>query len=123
MKAHFLRGSSRWVFVIGGYAFKIPSLNSYQKFLYGLIANDTERKNYFEFYEVYPRNKLCPIVMYLPLGLLNVMKEATIMTEAEFTAFDYSGFVSLDNCCILPVERKADSFGYYKDQIVAIDYH
>lgn len=41
---NFYKGTTRWVFLIGKYAIKIPSLSSWKQFLKGLLANMQERE-------------------------------------------------------------------------------
>jgi hypothetical protein len=111
------KGASRWVICINNIAIKFPSLMSYTYFLYGQIANIEEMENS----KFLPREKLCPIIFHLPFGLMTVMKRARILTEEEFSKFDYNAFC---NPTFLSsyVEKKNDSFGYINDKIVAVDY-
>jgi hypothetical protein len=70
---------------------------------------------------IFPKEKLCPVLFYFPFGLVIIMKKAKPMTEQEFEQFDSNSFCELGNA-VLPVERKADSFGWVGDKIVATDY-
>jgi hypothetical protein len=69
--------------------------------------------------------RLCPIVFYLPGGWLTVMIKCRELTRKEFLTFDRNIFypypedISRFN---IPVEDKEDSFGWYRNKIVAVDY-
>ena len=112
------RGSTRWVLLIGGFAFKIPSLYSWKNFLWGLLANMQE----VEFNRcVEMKDKLCPIRFFLPLGLLVVMPKVRILTKDELPKEALEKFCVEDDFKI-PAELKHDSFGYFKGKLVAVDY-
>lgn len=113
-----IKGSSRYVFLLFGLAFKFPSLNSYRNFLWGLIANLNEHKLYYTL----KHKKLCPIVFHIPLGILNVMPMVKLMSEDEFNNFKPIEFCCLGEGKTIPAEAKRDSFGWYKGRIVVIDY-
>lgn len=112
-----LKGSSRWVIFLFGYAFKIPSFYSYERFLWGLLANLRENR----YYRLLKSEKLCPIIFYLPFGLLNIMPKVEILNENEFKQFDALNFC-LDNGNKIPAETKRDSYGKYCGKIVCVDY-
>lgn len=63
---------------------------------------------------------LCPVVFNLGGGFLIVMKRARILTWEEFCDFDYKTFRMTK--AAVPVEQKADSFGWLDGEIVAVDY-
>jgi hypothetical protein len=132
-------GVTREVFLIGRYAIKIPKLvYGWKMFLNGLLANMQEREFAAEGWP-----ELCPIVFSLPGGWLVVMRRARVMTDEEFAAFDFRAFVTRDDdyaaynldawggnarnggepeALVVPVEAKADSFGWLDGRVVAIDY-
>lgn len=62
------KGARRWVFITEKYAFKIPSLSSFEAFIEGLMHNISE--NSFAELEL---PELCPIVFRIPGGFLNIM--------------------------------------------------
>lgn len=117
------KGGSRLVFLTEKYAIKIPRLDSWRLFLYGLLGNIHEHQWRIG---VGPEVQkfLCPIIHYTPGGFLSIMPRCkqyddlyeqfkqTFQTEDEETARLLS--------CI--VEDKDDSVGVYNQQIVAIDY-
>lgn len=115
----FLRsGSTRWVLIIGKLVFKIPSLHNYTNFLWGLLANMQEVK-FSKCVDM--KHKLCPIKFYLPLGFLVVMPKVRVLKNGELSKEELLEFCTEDNFKI-PAETKSDSFGYYKEKLVAIDY-
>ncbi len=112
------KGSNRWVIYIGGFAFKIPSLYNYKRFLRGLLSNmqEIEFSHVVEFKE-----KLCPILYHLPFGFLIVMPRVRVLNEGEISKEELNKFCRVKEGNI-PAELKSDSFGYYKGRLVAIDY-
>lgn len=112
------KGSTRWVILIGKLALKIPSLYSWRNFLWGLLANMQE----VEFSRVsIMKDKLCPIRFHLPLGFFVVMPRARVLYHGEISKEDLKSFCDLKTC-VIPAELKYNSFGYYKGNLVAIDY-
>lgn len=109
-------GITRHVLLVGRWAIKVPRVTyGWRKFLCGLLCNQDEA--------LWGRSKLhgiCPCLFAIPGGWLIVQPRARVMTEAEFAAFDYKQFVTRREY-IIPAEKKADSFGWLNDQIVAID--
>jgi hypothetical protein len=65
----------------------------------------------------------CPVVFALPGGFLNVMPYARPLTaeDAEQIRFDFVTWTNRESH-IIPVEHKLDSVGWYRGEIVAIDY-
>ena len=111
-------GSTRWVILIGRFAFKIPSLHSWKNFLWGLLANIQE----VEFSKCNEmKHKLCPVKFYLPLGFLVVMPRVKILSKDDLPKEALEKFCVDDNFTI-PAELKHDSFGYFKGKLVAVDY-
>lgn len=111
-------GCTRIVVLTKRHAFKVPNvLNGYKLFLCGLLANFQEK----EMFDWRPRSELCPVRFALPLGFLVVMPRVRIMTDIEFEEFEVEAFTRKPTYS-LPVEAKANSFGYLNGSIVAIDY-
>lgn len=114
-------GCTRVVFITKRYAFKIPNFfeswgDKWRLLLHGLLANMQE----YRFSRAkYP--ELCPVIFYVPFGLLVVMPRVRVMTVEEFKVWDAQSFINKENY-ILPVESKWTSFGYLNGEIVAIDY-
>lgn len=100
-------GRNRLVLLTRRYAFKIPSLRSWQDLLYGLLNNLTEAR-----VGTSGHAGVCPVLWHIPGGWLVVMPRLPILTEAD----------EIPNIEGLCVERKMDSFGRYNDRIVAVDY-
>lgn len=117
-----LCGCTRIVILTKRYAFKIPNFavswgDKWRLFLHGLLANQQEWR--FWSYGRYP--ELCPVIFYLPLGLLVVMPKAQELSDEEFFSRDFKSLVDRKDYCI-PAEKKPNSFGWLNGQIVAIDY-
>lgn len=112
------KGSTRYVFFIGNYAFKIPSLHGYTQFLWGLLANMQEVK-FSKISSI--KDKLCPVVFYIPFGLMLVMPKVRVLNQNEISKSELESFC-LDKNCIIPSEIKYDSFGYLGNKLVAIDF-
>lgn len=123
-------GCTRFVILTKKYAIKIPQFKyKWRHFLQGLLANMQE----ISFSKINDE-RLCPIKFYIPGGWLLVMPRCAPITEATFSTLDLTRFwpdESEDyhpkNTCEranynAPVENKIDSFGYYNNKIVAIDY-
>ena len=108
-------GATRIVFLVGSYALKIPSMHSWQTFLWGLLGNMQERLFWTTRWP-----ELCPVLFSLPGGWLVVMSTAQPLTDEE------GGEVPEDWCergeYVVPAEMKRDSFGVLNGKIVAIDY-
>lgn len=112
------KGSTRYVLFIRNYAFKIPSLSGYTQFLWGLLANMQEVR----FSKVVSiKNKLCPIVFYIPFGIMVVMPKVRILNNNEISKVELENFC-LDENCIIPAEIKYDSFGYLNGNLVVVDF-
>jgi len=112
------KGSTRYIFFIGKFVFKIPSLYTWKNFLWGLLANIQET----EFSKVDKmKEKLCPIKFTLPLGILVVMPKVRILKDNELTKDELTRFCTDDGFTI-PSELKCDSFGYLNGKLVSVDY-
>ena len=124
-----VQGRTRMVILTARYAVKIPQLKKYKNFLLGMLSNMQEvamSKSHDE--------RLCPVKTYLPFGLLLIMPKCDIVSEDIFESMDKSKFWPNEsedyhpkNTCEramqnVPVENKPDSFGYFDNRIVAIDY-
>ena len=113
-------GATRCVLLVGTWAIKAPAMTEWRLFLLGLLANMQERL----FWQTrWP--ELCPVLWSIPGGWLVVMRRARVMTESEFAEFDVESFTqcgSEDGQYVVPVEPKADSFGYLDGRVVAVDY-
>jgi hypothetical protein len=109
-------GCHRLVFLTKNYAFKIPVLDEWRLFLRGLLANLQETT-----FSKAKWPELCPVKFSLPGGWLIVMPRVREMTDSEFLNFDVENFCRKSDR-IIPAEWKANSFGWYQGNIVAIDY-
>jgi hypothetical protein len=110
-------GITRTVFLIGDYAVKIPCLRyGWRILLCGLLANLQEIE-----WSKTEWPELCPVLFSVRGGWLIVMRRARVMTDAEFVKFDSREWAEKPDYRV-PVEHKADSFGYLNGRIVALDY-
>jgi len=125
MKSKF--GCTRHVFLTKKYAIKIPQFRyEWKHFLQGLLANMQE----VTFYTT-KDERLCPILFYIPGGWMVVMPKCHPINREEFFNMDMKRFYPHENNesnskvvedWDVPVENKEDSFGWYEDRIVALDY-
>jgi hypothetical protein len=67
------------------------------------------------------KHKLCPIKFYIPFGFLIITPKVRILNENELPIEYLKTFCIVDNF-IIPAELKFDSFGYYKNNLVIVDY-
>jgi hypothetical protein len=112
-------GATRWVLLAGPYAIKFPSLESWKCFLNGLLANMQERM-WWKY--IHYRPALCPVLFSIPGGFLVVMPRCRVLqADDEIPMGDLDAFCEREDF-VIPAERKCDSFGWYKGNLVAIDY-
>lgn len=109
-------GCMRVVWLIGQWAIKFPAMVEWRLFLLGLLANMQERQ-----WSKTGWPELCPVVWSIPGGWIIIMKRARVMTNAEFNNFDSEKWRDKGDYMI-PAEDKQNSFGWYQDKIVVIDY-
>jgi len=119
-------GATRWVFLIGKYAIKFPSLYSWRLFLRGLLGNDQEVQWGRSFQWT---KKLCPIFWTCFGRFIVIMPRVKVMTPKEFSELKESiayyawlDGVEEDKMPPMPCELKADSFGWLNGRLVIIDY-
>lgn len=106
------KGTTRVVFLINKYAFKIPRF-PWHMFLQGLLANRQERI----FSGLWP--ELCPVVFAIPGGWLTVMRRAEPITNTvEFELQRAQLPIEIQTIA----ESKPSNYGWYNKQLVAIDY-
>lgn len=111
-------GCTRWVFLVGKYAVKIPQIKyTWRHFLQGLLCNMQE----VLFYST-KDERLCPILWHIPGGWMVVMKRCKPLTDTEFNNIDMANTFWNNTPYKIPVEYKIDSFGKLDGKIVAVDY-
>lgn len=113
-------GISRTVFLVGGYAIKVPcGRYGWAKWLRGLLANLQERQ-----WSRFGYPELCPVLFADPLGLVVIMPRAEILTRQldprEY--MEFFGEIYPKRGYRIPSENKPDSFGYVNGRLVAVDY-
>lgn len=111
------KGTTRVVYLIGGYAIKIPRINRWKSFLRGILANMDERM-WYKHSPVDWKNKMCPSLLCLFGGFILICKRATPITQ---TIWD-NGTIKKEDFYPIPMDYKAINFGWYKSEIVLIDY-
>ena len=118
-------GCSRISILIFNYCIKLPNLidNCVYTGIYGKVYSLSKgiQHNITEYKIANSTNEVCP-VHFSFLGLINIMPRCRVLTIKEFDAFDFKSYKYKEDYNI-PVENKPDSFGWYKNKIVAIDYH
>lgn len=107
-------GCTRFVFLIGNYAIKIPRLNDWRLFLRGVLANIDEKIWYSNSPDSW-KLKMCPTIFTFK-GLLLIAKRAKPVTEDEFLSLELETFKPL------PMDAKQSNFGWYDNRIVLVDY-
>lgn len=110
------RGVTRTVFLIGRWAIKVPTgRHGWPEWVDGLRANlrEIERAKY-----AHLKPFVCPILWAAPLGLAIVMPRVGII-ERDLTDPEHAHFFPL---CFPLVEHKPDSFGYFGNRLVAVDF-
>lgn len=118
-------GTTRMVFLIGKYAFKIPVLNSWRGFLNGLLCNSNERN----IWHLCP-DYFLPVLWSLPGGWLVCMPRAKTYTVEGpmYRCFmaDLFHADNDDNSQALTARRYCEAFwkniGWYKGKPICIDY-
>jgi len=109
-------GTTRFVFLVDKFAIKIPSIKEWRLFLLGLLANMQEAQ-----WSKIGWVELCPVLFSIPGGFLIVMHRARILNNEEFLLLDIEQWIE-ESGHNIPVEMKADSFGYLGRKLVAVDY-
>lgn len=112
------KGATRWVFIVGRYAVKIPSLHNWRCFLNGLLGNMQETQ-----FSKTGHEKLCPVLFSIWGGWLVIMPFCPKLIDAHYSVIsrNFSSWIDVGEM-VLPVENKYNSFGYYKGMVVAVDY-
>lgn len=116
-----LKGTTRCVYLVGKYAFKIPSIQSWEQFLQGMLANLQENCWWKE-----THHKNLARVHYCDrLGLCLVMEKAdyvmcsnpNVDTQKSIAEFFYE-------CedAGLPVDPRSSNIGVFNGQYKFIDY-
>lgn len=121
-------GCTRIVILVFGYAVKIPNfLNGWRLLLKGLLANMQE----YDFSKGdWHNGKLCPVIFYIPGGLVTIMPQAQEISREEFLKIPadwkyVTGLKSNETDTYegtIPMEWKQDGFGWLNGRLVVIDY-
>lgn len=109
-------GCTRLVILCGKYAFKFPQVcYQWRHFLLGLLGNMQEIHM-----STLKDDRMCPVRFSIAGGWLVVMPRCKELSQDDFFGMDFTDFQSGD--FQVPVENKLDSFGWYQNRIVALDY-
>jgi hypothetical protein len=117
------QGITRIVILTKRYAIKIPNFTYCQQhILWGLLGNLNEA-NVSKNKQV--AHRICPVLFHLPLGLLVVMPRVEVLNDLQYHLY-YKDIQSLlydvNEDSIISAESKSDSYGFYKGNVVVIDY-
>jgi hypothetical protein len=83
-----------------------------------LLANIQEKK-----FWVLKSKKMCPILLSIPGGFLNIMPRTAPITKEMLKIIKQEKFLwDNQNNCKIPGEYKIDSFGTINNRVVIIDY-
>jgi len=112
-------GTTRYVLVVGRFAFKFPRISSWRNFLAGLLHNMNERA-----FSTMNIDLLCPVVASAPGGFLNVMPACQVSADCELLRIWLSAVEQHEQSDVLLgiVEMKPDSVGLLHGRPVAVDY-
>lgn len=111
-------GCTRIVVLVGRWAVKLPNFcDGWKLFLFGLLANMTERV----FWKEGGWPQLCPVLFSIPGGWLVVMRRVREMTDDEFESFNSREWAERGDY-LIPCEHKSNSFGWLDGRIVCLDY-
>lgn len=123
MSVRFINGASRFVILIGKFAIKLPLVSTssaygaWSGFIGGMQANIQETVFSSAYRHIAP---IAPVLLSGPLGLFVVMPRCAdlnyVLSAAEMN------YIVANEEYNLPVERKQDSFGTLRGQVVALDY-
>lgn len=110
------QGCYRLVIELSGIVVKIPNpMNGWYFFIKGILANLNEAQTARS-----RDRRLCPVIFHL-LGFIIIMPRCRVLNDEEFLAFDWHEFMHRGDVR-LPCENKSNSFGWFGDSVVCIDY-
>ncbi len=111
------RGSTRRVFLVGGYAIKIPWGREWRLFLKGVLGNINEAQISGD------HKSFCPVVWCSWGGFILVMRRAVEMTYNDYETYKADMDELRKSFWIGEyVEPTFASWGFYEGRLVAIDY-
>lgn len=124
---NFCKGVTRWVFLIGKYAIKIPSLSSWKQFLNGLLANMQEREFSKMDKSSCHYNLIADVHYCDPLGFLLIMERADYaLSDWIICAWERHIVENLFKECEkhgIPVDKKLSNVGKFAGyELKLIDY-
>lgn len=114
-------GVTRAVLLIGQYAIKVPRVRyGWAKLLHGLLSNMTEAR----FTGLAEQFQLCPTVLSVPGGFLNVQRRCRPLNDREWEATrqnqdDVHGRGDWQG---MACDFKRDNFGVLDGRVVLLDF-
>lgn len=114
------QGCTRIVFLTKKYAFKIPTITTWEGFVLGLLGNMNERR-----WKDSPQDWfICPLLYSNRFGLLNIMPRCSPVKHRGLY------LTELKRICVLsPLpddfymsDAKPQNYGTYKGRMVKLDY-
>lgn len=123
----FYKGTTRWVFLVGNYAIKIPSLSSWKQFLNGLLANMQEREFSKMDKSSWHYSLIADVHYCDPLGFLLIMERADYtLSEFIMRPWEHQIAENLFKECEkqgVPVDKKLSNVGKFGEyELKLIDY-
>ena len=123
----FYKGTTRWVFLIGNYAIKIPSLSSWKQFLNGLFANMQEREFSKMDKSSWHYSLIADVHYCDPLGFLLIMERADYaLSDWIICTWERHIVENLFKECEkrgIPVDKKLSNVGKFAGhELKLIDY-
>jgi hypothetical protein len=112
-------GTTRLVFVFRRFVIKIPNFTcQHDHFLNGCSANWRERKYWKQWRHTEEMGtRLCPTIFCSWFGLIQIQRKAAILPNdyhlSENELLPFGDFAS---------DNKPQNFGYYKGNLVMVDY-
>lgn len=123
----FIKGRTRYVLLVGKYAFKFPCLGNWRGFLKGLQGNMFEADN-----KNTDPDRLAPVLFSIPGGFLIVMPRCEIFLSDKAPELIQYFEDLIDSCPsderpawnVLNIIEVSEcrNFGFYQGRVVAIDY-
>lgn len=112
-------GYSRVVFLVGGYAIKVPRVNAgFFTFVLGLMANGIEQSEWRDTEDHVRRSYLCPVVWNFSL-FLSVMRRCRPATEQEAADALRAERAAWE---AFTMDTHHGNFGWLDDKLVLVDY-
>lgn len=118
-KVSFANGATRNVLMIGDLVFKVPRLQCFHKFLYGMAANENERL-FSKYLDSKGGDKrFAPVIFGIPYFLVVMRKADKVGYLIRPKSLEQ---VSVDERGIMQIDIRPENVGYYGKVPKIIDY-